>query len=68
MLNVEDLWQHISGSSSLAELALEQKASNVELVEHHYYLTISMHAILTFGMKSTRPLSLFDTKVAINRM
>ena len=65
MVNVEDLWASaVSGSSSLAELALEQKESNMELVEHHYYLAVIMHAILVFTMKACKPLSLFDTKVS----
>ena len=67
MLSVEDLWlgtgTGTGGNSGLAELALEQKESNVELVDHHYYLAVIMHAVLTFGMKQCKPMGLFDTKV-----
>ncbi len=63
MFNVEDLWQGVQGPTSLVELALEQKDSNQDLVEHHLSLAVILHAALTFGMKSVKPLSLFDTKV-----
>ena len=68
MLGVEDLWAGVGGSAGsggLAELALEQKESNVELVEHHYYLAVIVAAVLTFSMKQCRPMSLFDTKVSL---
>lgn len=62
--NVEDLWQHVQGPSSLVELALEQKESTPDLVQHHYNLCVMMHAVMVFAMKSVKPLSLFDTKVS----
>ena len=63
MHNIEDLWAGMVGPTSLVELALEQKDSNVELVEHHYDLCVVLHAVMTFNMRSIKPLSLFDTKV-----
>ena len=60
---VEDVWQSVQGPSSLAELAVEQKAASTDLVEHHYILCCLLHAILVFNMKAIKPLSLFDTKV-----
>ena len=66
IVNVEDLWQNVQGPTSLAELALEQKPANLELVEHHFSLCVMLHAILNFNMKSVRPLSLFDSKVWLN--
>ena len=46
MLNVEDLWHHVQGPTSLAELAVEQKPCNVPLVMHHYTLCVLMYAVL----------------------
>jgi hypothetical protein len=62
MFIVEDVWQNIQGPTSLVELAVEQNKANTELVEHHYMLCVLLHAALVFGMKSIKPLSLFDTK------
>lgn len=62
VFKVEDLWQNIQGPTSLVELAVEQKEANADLVEHHYALSVVLHAILHFSMKSIKPLSLFDTK------
>ena len=63
VLNVEDVWQHSQGPTSLVELAMEQKATNVALVQHHYFLCLILHAMLVLGLKSVKPLSLFDSKV-----
>ena len=63
VLNVEDVWQHTQGPTSLVELAMEQKATNVALVEHHYYLCLILHSVLVLCLKSVKPLSLFDSKV-----
>ena len=62
MFNVEDLWVSIQGPTSLVELAAEQE-TNLELVEHHFQLCVLMYAILSFSLKSVKPLSLFDDKV-----
>ncbi|KAI0237109.1 Rab3 GTPase-activating protein non-catalytic subunit [Lamellibrachia satsuma] len=62
VLNVEDVWQHTQGPTSLVELAMEQKATNVALVEHHYYLCLILHSVLVLCLKSVKPLSLFDSK------
>ena len=62
VLNIEDLWQNIQGPTSLVELALEQKTCNVPLVAHHHSLCVLMSAVLTFSMRSVKPMSLFDTK------
>lgn len=62
VLNVEDVWQHTQGPTSLVELAMEQKATNVALVKHHYYLCLILHAMLVLALKSVKPLSLFDSK------
>lgn len=65
MTQIEDLWQDVSGPTSLVELAAEQKSTNEELVEHHLSLCVILHAITTFRMKSVKPLSLFDAKVML---
>ena len=63
MLNIEDVWQHTQGPTSLVELAMEQKATNVALVQHHHYLCLILHSMLVLSLKSVKPMSLFDTKV-----
>ena len=46
------------------ELATEQKESNLDLVQHHSHLVTIMQAVMTFSLKSVKPLSLFDTTVS----
>lgn len=65
VFQVEDLWQEVAGPTSLAELAVEQKEVNKELVEHHYLLAVILQAVMCFNMRSAKPLSLFDTKVCV---
>lgn len=65
MFNIEPLWQTIRGPASLVELAVDQKATNYGLLLHHYLLCQFMYAILKFGLKSVKVLSLFDCKVGI---
>ena len=62
-MNIEDVWQHTQGPTSLVELAMEQKATNVALVQHHHYLCLILHSMLVLSLKSVKPMSLFDTKV-----
>ena len=63
MFRTEELWQGASGPTALVELANDQASSNEQLIRHHYYLAVIMYAVMTFTMKSVKPLSLFDTKV-----
>lgn len=63
VVQTEDLWQAVSGPTSLVELAAEQKLSTEELLEHHLSLCVIMHAILVFNIKGVKPMSLFDAKV-----
>ncbi|XP_033735108.1 rab3 GTPase-activating protein non-catalytic subunit-like [Pecten maximus] len=62
VFNIEHLWQDVRGPASLVELAIDQKTTNYGLLRLHYQLAVMMHAILVFGMKSVKVLSLFDTK------
>ncbi|XP_029643164.1 rab3 GTPase-activating protein non-catalytic subunit isoform X2 [Octopus sinensis] len=62
VFNIEPLWQTIRGPASLVELAVDQKATNYGLLLHHYLLCQFMYAILKFGLKSIKVLSLFDCK------
>ena len=64
MLTAEDVWQNVQGPTSLVELAVEQKETNVELVSHHFCLCVLLHAVLALAMKNIKPLSLFDSKVS----
>lgn len=63
VFNIEPVWQMVRGPSSLVEQAVEQKMTNYGLLTHHYNLAVIMCAVLTFGMKSAKILSLFDSKV-----
>jgi len=65
---VEDIWQAVQGPTSLAELAVEQKEANTDLIEHHYVFCVLLHAVLVFSLKSIKPLSLYDTKVFSNNV
>ncbi|XP_055995292.1 rab3 GTPase-activating protein non-catalytic subunit-like isoform X2 [Ostrea edulis] len=62
VFNIEPVWQMVRGPSSLVEQAVEQKMTNYGLLTHHYNLAVIMCAVLTFGMKSAKILSLFDSK------
>ncbi|GAB1601306.1 rab3 GTPase-activating protein non-catalytic subunit-like isoform X2 [Argonauta hians] len=62
VFNIEPLWQTVRGPASLVELAVDQKATNYGLLLHHYLLCQFMYAILKFGLKSIKVLSLFDCK------
>ena len=62
-MNTEDIWQSFQGPTSLVELAVEQKETNCELVEHHYSLCVILHAVFAFSLRSVKPLSFYDTKV-----
>lgn len=62
VFNIEHLWQDVRGPASLVELAIDQKSTNYGLLRLHYQLAVMMHAILVFGMKSVKVLSLFDSK------
>jgi len=63
VLLVEDIWQAVQGPTTLVELAVEQKAANTSLIEHHFVFCALLHAILVFSLRSIKPLSLYDTKV-----
>jgi hypothetical protein len=63
VFNIEPVWQQVRGPSSLVEQAVEQRVTNYGLLTHHYNLAVIMSAVLTFGMKSAKVLSLFDSKV-----
>lgn len=62
VFNIEPLWQNVRGPASLVELAVDQKATNYGLLLHHFQLCWLMHAILMYGLKSVKILSLFDCK------
>ncbi|XP_021378713.1 rab3 GTPase-activating protein non-catalytic subunit-like isoform X1 [Mizuhopecten yessoensis] len=62
VFNIEHLWQDVRGPASLVELAIDQKSTNYGLLRLHYQLAVMMHAMLVFGMKSVKVLSLFDSK------
>lgn len=61
-LSVEEVWCGTEGPPSIADLALEQKPIYYPLVQHHWLLTVLLHAAMTFKVK-VKPLSLFDSKV-----
>ncbi|XP_070571342.1 rab3 GTPase-activating protein non-catalytic subunit-like [Ptychodera flava] len=60
--SIEDTWQKISGPTSIAELAIDQPQCNYPLVDLHRQLCTIMHAVMVFGMRSVKPMSLFDSK------
>uniref|UniRef100_T1IPV9 Rab3-GAP regulatory subunit N-terminal domain-containing protein n=1 Tax=Strigamia maritima TaxID=126957 RepID=T1IPV9_STRMM len=62
VFDYEDLWQSTQGPNPLVELAINQKAANYSLLCHHYQLALSMQMMVTFGIKSVRLISLYDTK------
>ena len=66
VFETDDLWNQeaafVSGKKSVVELAVAQPASNAPLVRHHVILLTLLHAIMHFGLKSVKPLSLFDFK------
>lgn len=59
---VEEVWGGAEGPSSIAELALQQKAVHYPLVQHHWLLASLLHAAMSFSLR-LKPLGLFDTKV-----
>ncbi len=63
---MEDVWNGMQGPASLVELAIEQKETNPDLVEHHFVICTILHAIFAFSLKSVKPMALFDTKVSIH--
>ena len=63
VFNLEPLWIETKGTVSLVELAIDQKATNYMLLKHHHHLALLMHAVLVFGLKSVKVMSLFDNKV-----
>ena len=67
MFNIEPAWQGVRGPNSLVDLAIETKMTNYGLIRHHYHLAVLMQAVIVFGMKSVKVVSLFDTKVSITR-
>ncbi|XP_074646161.1 rab3 GTPase-activating protein non-catalytic subunit-like isoform X2 [Tubulanus polymorphus] len=60
--NIEELWQEITGPTSLVQLAIDQPMTNYGLIRHHYLLAVCVYAVLDFSMKSIKVLSLFDTR------
>ncbi|KAL5008455.1 hypothetical protein ScPMuIL_014036 [Solemya velum] len=62
VFNMEPLWTNVNGPASLVELAIDQRPTNYGLLHHHLHLGYIMQAILEFGMKSVKVLSLFDNK------
>ncbi|XP_078085888.1 rab3 GTPase-activating protein non-catalytic subunit isoform X2 [Mustelus asterias] len=61
-LDIEDTWSSVEGQTSIVDLALEQRHVHYPLVQHHYILSVIMHGIMLFGMKSVKIFSLFDSK------
>ncbi|XP_072121177.1 rab3 GTPase-activating protein non-catalytic subunit isoform X1 [Mobula birostris] len=61
-LEIEDTWSAIEGPTSIVDLALEQRHVHYPLAQHHYILTVIMHGIMLFGIKSVKIFSLFDSK------
>ncbi|XP_067844977.1 rab3 GTPase-activating protein non-catalytic subunit isoform X2 [Heptranchias perlo] len=61
-LDIEDTWSSVEGPTSIVDLALEQRHVHYPLVQHHYILSVIMHGIMLFGMKSVKIFSLFDSK------
>ncbi|XP_067941814.1 rab3 GTPase-activating protein non-catalytic subunit-like [Watersipora subatra] len=56
----ENLWsEHMTGHS-LVQMACQQKESNYRLLKHHSLLMNLVSALLVFGMKSVKIMSLFD--------
>lgn len=60
---LEDAWMSCKGPTPLVELAIDQRPTNYVLVCHHYYLATVMYAVFKYGLKSVKPLSLYDSKV-----
>lgn len=65
VLDSEDAWVSAEGQISLVELALEQKHIHYPLAEHQSVLCTVLYGIMTFSVKSVKPLSLFDSKVCV---
>lgn len=65
VFNIEGVWQGVHGPASLGELAIDAKPTNYGLVRLHWHLVILMQAVLVFGMKGIKVLSLFDRKVGL---
>ncbi|XP_067901173.1 rab3 GTPase-activating protein non-catalytic subunit isoform X2 [Heterodontus francisci] len=61
-LDIEDTWSSVEGPTSIVDLALEQRHVHYPLVQHHYILSVIMHGIMLFGLKSVKIFSLFDSK------
>lgn len=61
-LHFENIWEN--GSWSLAELAVQQKEINFELLHMHYQLMLVLQLIATFSIKHTKPVnSLFEASI-----
>lgn len=65
---VEHFWQghESSGRTPLILMALSQKASNNHIVFIHFIMATALNLIVTFQMKSIKPLSLFSPAVSIS--
>ncbi|KAK7502781.1 hypothetical protein BaRGS_00006031 [Batillaria attramentaria] len=62
VFNIELIWQSVRGPASLGELAVDAKVTNYGLVRLHWHLGVLMHAVLVFGIRGIKVLSLFDRK------
>ena len=66
LFSIDEWWRHQQRNSSrqpLVLMAINLKTSNTAIVLEHVHMTLSLLFIITFQLKSFRPLSLFSNYV-----